>query len=83
LSFAEMMTCSPQTESKGNFCLITVYGHKNFRQPQNTHARKQTFSNLQSELGTENDEQHPLLITHHSSLSTSFIPTQSFRINIA
>jgi hypothetical protein len=35
-----------QTESKGNFCLITVYGHKTFRQPQNIRAKKQTFSNL-------------------------------------
>jgi hypothetical protein len=36
----------PQTESKGNFCLITVYSHKNFLQPQNYRARKQTFSNF-------------------------------------
>jgi hypothetical protein len=43
--FAEMLTRYLQTESKGNFCLITVYSHKNFLQPQNTRARKQTFSN--------------------------------------
>jgi hypothetical protein len=34
-----------QTESKGNFCLITVYNHKTFPQPQNIRAKKQTFSN--------------------------------------
>jgi hypothetical protein len=34
-----------QTKSKGNFCLITVYTHKNILQPQNTRAKKQTFSN--------------------------------------
>jgi hypothetical protein len=50
LLFAEMLTaevlrCFPQTESKGNFCLITVYTHKTFPQPQNLCAKKQTFSN--------------------------------------
>jgi hypothetical protein len=35
-----------QTKSKGNFCLITVYNHKNFLQPQNSRAKKQTFSNF-------------------------------------
>jgi hypothetical protein len=34
-----------QTESKGNFCLITVYSHKTFPQPQALLAKKQTFSN--------------------------------------
>jgi hypothetical protein len=34
-----------QTESKGNFCLITVYSHKNVLQPQNIYAKKQTLSN--------------------------------------
>jgi hypothetical protein len=42
---AETLKCYPQTESKGNFCLITVYTHKTFPQPQNTRAKKQTFSN--------------------------------------
>jgi hypothetical protein len=42
---AEMLRRYLQTESKGNFCLITEYSHKNFLQPQNTRARKQTFSN--------------------------------------
>jgi hypothetical protein len=35
-----------QTKSKGNFCLIIVYSHKNFLQPQNSRAKKQTFSNF-------------------------------------
>jgi hypothetical protein len=34
-----------QTESKGNFCLITVYSHKTFSQPQNVRVKRQTFSN--------------------------------------
>jgi hypothetical protein len=34
-----------QTNFKGNFCLITVYTHKTFPQPQNLNAKKQTFSN--------------------------------------
>jgi hypothetical protein len=34
-----------QTESKGNFCLITVYSHKTLFQPQALRAKKQTFSN--------------------------------------
>jgi hypothetical protein len=51
LSFAEMLKAEMlrrylQTESKGNFCLITVYTHKNVPQPQNIRAKKQTFSNL-------------------------------------
>jgi hypothetical protein len=43
---AEVLTCSLQTESKGNFCLIIIYAHKNFPQPQNIHAKKQTFPNF-------------------------------------
>jgi hypothetical protein len=35
-----------QTESKGNFCLITVYSHKTLFQLQATGVKKQTFSNL-------------------------------------
>jgi hypothetical protein len=42
---AEMLNCYHQTESKGNFCLITVYSHKTLSQPQNFRAEKQTFSN--------------------------------------
>jgi hypothetical protein len=34
-----------QTESKGNFCLMTLYSHKSLFQPQALHAKKQTFSN--------------------------------------
>jgi hypothetical protein len=34
-----------QTESKGNFCLMTLYGHKTLFQPQALRAKKQTFSN--------------------------------------
>jgi hypothetical protein len=37
--------CAEQTESKENFCLITVYSHKTFFQPQAIRAKKQTFSN--------------------------------------
>jgi hypothetical protein len=37
-----------QTESKGNFCLIIIYGHKTFSQPQNSLPKKQTFPNLLS-----------------------------------
>jgi hypothetical protein len=36
---------SRQTESKGNFCLMTLYSHKTFFQPQAIRAKKQTFSN--------------------------------------
>jgi hypothetical protein len=39
------ITLPKQTESKGNFCLITVYNHKTLFQPQNFRAKKQTFSN--------------------------------------
>jgi hypothetical protein len=41
--FAEMLTRYTQTESKGNFCLITVYSHKTLFQPQAIRAKKQTF----------------------------------------
>jgi hypothetical protein len=34
-----------QTESKGNFCLITVYSHIALFQPQALRAKKQTFTN--------------------------------------
>jgi hypothetical protein len=34
-----------QTESKGNFCLITVSTHKTFCQPQAIGTKKQTLSN--------------------------------------
>jgi hypothetical protein len=34
-----------QTESKGNFCLITVYNHKNIFRTQNQKGTEQTFSN--------------------------------------
>jgi hypothetical protein len=34
-----------QTESKGNFCLMTLYSHKTVFQPQAISAKKQTFSN--------------------------------------
>jgi hypothetical protein len=42
---AEMLTCSLQTDSKGYFCLVTAYGHKNLRQPQNTRTKKLTSPN--------------------------------------
>jgi hypothetical protein len=38
-------TLLKQTESKGNFCLITVYSYIAMFQPQNSRAKTQTFSN--------------------------------------
>jgi hypothetical protein len=43
--FLLLLNCYQQTESKGNFCLITVYSHKTFPQPQAIRAKKQTFTN--------------------------------------
>jgi hypothetical protein len=45
LQIAEVLKRYPQTESKGNFCLITVYNHKTLFQPQAIPAKRQTFSN--------------------------------------
>jgi hypothetical protein len=44
--FAEMLRAYSLTESKGNFCLITVYSHKTLFQPQAIPAKTQTFPNF-------------------------------------
>jgi hypothetical protein len=43
---AEMLTCSVQTEFKGNFCLIIIYGHKTKFRTQLLSPKSQTFSNF-------------------------------------
>jgi hypothetical protein len=42
---AEMLTCSIQTEFKGNFCLMMLYNHKTDFRTQAIRANSQTFSN--------------------------------------